>query len=82
MYVHGGQNTILLEDLFVLDLAAREWAEVALATSACAPSPRHSHALTVAEEKLYLFGGCDELGPAEQAMFCMALAPGGAALPK
>jgi hypothetical protein len=76
LFVHGGLNNLLLEDLFVLDLRAREWAEV-LILPAPAPSARHSHVLTVAENRLFLFGGCDELGPAERTMYCLQLGEDG-----
>ena len=76
LYVHGGQNNLLLEDFFVLDLRTREWAEVLL-EAGHAPTPRHSHSLAVAGSRLFLFGGCDELGPAERHMYCLQLGEDG-----
>ena len=73
MFVHGGQNSLLLlEDLFVLDLRAREWAEISIAPGP-APSPRHSHCMGVAGGRLFLLGGYDEMGLAGPTMFCMQL---------
>ena len=82
LYVHGGQNNLLLEDLFVLDLRAREWAEIVLPGAGPAPTPRHSHCLAVAGGRLLLFGGYDELGPAERRVHCLQLGQDGRPHPR
>ena len=73
MFVHGGQNSLLLlEDLFVLDLRTREWREIMVAPGP-APSPRHSHSMGVADGRLFMFGGYDEMGLTGPTMYCMQL---------
>ncbi len=57
--MHGGQSNFVLDDLFVLDLAAGAWAEVHAAGRP--PPPRHSHAAAAAGGRLWLFGGVDAL---------------------
>ena len=59
----------MLEDLFVLDLAKKEWTDVA--PGAHTPPPRHGHLMTVHADKLYMYGGYDELGAWSDAMFCL-----------
>lgn len=69
LFVHGGRNNFVLEDLFVLDLAKKEWTDVA--PGAHTPPPRHGHLMTVHDDKLYVYGGYDELGAWSDAMFCL-----------
>lgn len=69
LFVHGGRNNFVLEDLFVLDLAKKEWTDVA--AGAHTPPPRHGHLMTVHADKLYIYGGYDELGAWSDAMFCL-----------
>jgi len=58
-FVHGGQSNFVLDDLYVLDLAAGAWAEVHAAGRP--PPPRHGHAAAAAGGQLWLFGGVDAL---------------------
>lgn len=69
LFVHGGRNNFVLEDLFVLDLAKKEWTDVP--AGAHTPPPRHGHLMTVQADKLYMYGGYDELGAWSDAMFCL-----------
>ena len=69
LFVHGGRNNFVLEDMFVLDLAKKEWTDVA--PGAHTPPPRHCHLMTVHADKLYMYGGYDELGAWSDAMFCL-----------
>ena len=67
--MHGGRNNFVLEDMFVLDLARKEWTDVA--PGAHTPPPRHGHLMAVHADKLYMYGGYDELGAWSDAMFCL-----------
>ena len=69
LFVHGGRNNFVLEDMFVLDLARKEWTDVA--PGAHTPPPRHGHLMAVHADKLYMYGGYDELGAWSDAMFCL-----------
>lgn len=69
LFVHGGRNNFVLEDMFVLDLAKKEWTDIA--PGAHTPPPRHAHLMTVHADKLYMYGGYDELGAWSDAMFCL-----------
>ena len=55
--------------MFVLDLARKEWTDVG--AGAHTPPPRHAHLMTVHADKLYMYGGYDELGAWSDAMFCL-----------
>lgn len=69
LFVHGGRNNFVLEDMFVLDLAKKEWTDVL--PGAHTPPPRHGHLMTVHQDKLFMYGGYDELGAWSDAMFCL-----------
>lgn len=69
LFVHGGRNNFVLEDMFVLDLAKKEWTDVS--PGAHTPPPRHGHLMTVHQDKLFMYGGYDELGAWSDAMFCL-----------
>ena len=69
LFVHGGRNNFVLEDLFVLDLVKKEWTDVGPGSRT--PPPRHGHLMTVHADKLYMYGGYDELGAWSDAMFCL-----------
>lgn len=69
LFVHGGRNNFVLEDMFVLDLAKQEWTDVP--AGAHTPPPRHGHLMTVHQDKLFMYGGFDELGAWSDAMFCL-----------
>ena len=72
IFVHGGRASLLLDDLFLLDLAAKEWTEITVA--GFMPSARHGHTMWVSDDRLYLIGGDgDQLGLAY--MYSMQLSP-------
>ena len=67
LFVQGGRNNFVLEDMFVLDLLRKEWTEAL--PGAKGPPARHGHVLTVHADHLYLYGGYDELGAYSDSMF-------------
>lgn len=71
LFIHGGRNNFVLEDLFVLDLARKEWTDVVPGEHT--PPPRHSHLITLHADKLYMYGGYDQLGAWSDAMFCLPI---------
>ena len=67
LFVQGGRNNFVLEDMFVLDLLRKEWTEAL--PGAKGPPARHGHLLTVHGDHLYLYGGYDELGAYSDSVF-------------
>lgn len=61
VFLHGGRNNAVLDDLFVFDMMDRTWSEV-VTDSTRPPPARHSHILTVYKDELVLFGGQGTLG--------------------
>ena len=74
LFIHGGRNNFVLEDLHVLDFVDKVWTEVS--SVGRMPPPRHSHLMTMHKDHLYLFGGLDELGAQSMAMYRMHLPAG------
>jgi hypothetical protein len=60
MYLFGGFNTTLMNDLVLLDVEAMSWSTVA-PDSVALPAPRRCHALCATDDggRLWLFGGTD-----------------------
>ena len=71
LFVQGGRNNFVLEDMFVLDLLRKEWTEAL--PGAKGPPARHGHLMTVHADHLYLYGGYDELGAYSDSMFRLAV---------
>lgn len=61
LFLHGGKSNFVLEDVFVLDLVTKTWAEVSIGGEE-APPARHSHVTALHEGHLYMYGGLNELG--------------------
>jgi len=60
-FVHGGRASLLLDDLFLLNLSTKEWTEITI--EGFMPSARHGHTMWVSDDRLYLIGGDgDQLG--------------------
>jgi len=85
LFISGGRNNFVLEDLAVMDLISKSWLEVSLGDTA--PPPRHCHLVSVHDQALYLFGGLDDLGAPSLRLFklpvpraALAAAAGAAAL--
>lgn len=74
LFIHGGRNNFVLEDLHVLDFVSKTWTEISAVGRV--PPPRHSHLITVYKDHLYLFGGLDELGAQSFSMYRISLPPG------
>lgn len=53
----------------MLDLSKKEWTDVG--PGAHTPPPRHGHLMTVHADKLFMYGGYDELGAWSDAMYCL-----------
>jgi hypothetical protein len=62
MYLFGGFNTTLMNDMMMLDVDAMHWSSVA-PDSVALPSPRRCHTLCASSgddgKRLWLFGGTD-----------------------
>jgi N-acetylneuraminic acid mutarotase len=76
LYLHGGRNNFVLDDLFVLDLNTLVWAEVN--TIGRKPAARYLHSLSSSTSpdgvhSLWVYGGKDELGGVHITMFRMTL---------
>jgi hypothetical protein len=53
LFIHGGRNNFVLEDLHVLDFVNKSWTEIS--SVGRMPPPRHSHLLTM--HKVGVVGG-------------------------
>lgn len=72
--MHGGRNNFILDDMFVLDLGSHEWSSAASAEApGRRPPTRHGHIMTVHSERLYMFGGYDELGAYSSVLYSVAV---------
>jgi hypothetical protein len=65
IYLHGGRNNFVCDDMWMMSMTSLKWVEVK--TVGRAPPPRHTHLMTCfvnrqKEVRLYLYGGTDELG--------------------
>jgi hypothetical protein len=62
MYLFGGFNTTLMNDMMILDVEAMHWSSVP-PDSVALPSPRRCHTLCASSgddgKRLWLFGGTD-----------------------
>ncbi|KAJ1975876.1 tRNA methyltransferase ppm2 [Dimargaris xerosporica] len=77
LVVHGGINSqrVTLGDMFVVDIASRQWSSIRL--QPCGgqprhlPSPRHSHSLTFisASNSIWMVGGLLADGTADSGVF-------------
>lgn len=74
LFIQGGRNNFILEDLYVLDLMSSTWVEIPSAGRA--PPPRHGHLMVVHNQSLYLFGGQDDLGAATFNLYRLAVPHG------
>ena len=72
VFLHGGRNNAVLDDLFVYDLNERVWTEIAM-DQARAPPARHGHILCVFKDHLMFFGGQGTLGGAATNMYRLAI---------
>ncbi|KAK3273495.1 hypothetical protein CYMTET_18285 [Cymbomonas tetramitiformis] len=59
LFVHGGRNNFVLDDLFCMNSSTMTWMEVQ--TQGRTPPARHGHVLTCVGNSLYIYGGQDEL---------------------
>lgn len=50
LFIHGGRNNFVLEDLHVLDFMTKAWTEIS--AGGRTPPPRHSHLLTMDRDQL------------------------------
>lgn len=60
IYIHGGRNNFVCDDLWVVSMGTLLWSEVK--TTGRQPAPRHNHIITVTKNCLFVYGGTDELG--------------------
>ncbi len=68
LFLHGGRSNFVLDDVFVLDLVTKTWSEVVVAGGRASPS-RHAHISAVHADRLYIYGGLNELGtPSDQML--------------
>jgi Kelch motif len=68
--LHGGRSNFVLEDVFVLDLVTKTWAEVVVGGEEAGPA-RHSHVSAVHDGHLYIYGGLNELGSTSDNMMVL-----------
>ncbi len=74
LFIHGGRNNFVLEDLHVLNFVDKSWTEISCVGRL--PPPRHNHLMTMFKDHLYLFGGLDELGAQSVALYRIQLPSG------
>ena len=55
LFLHGGRASLLLDDLFTLDLTTKTWVEIL--AEGLLPSARLKHILCISSNRLYLTGG-------------------------
>mmetsp|Transcript_46212 Transcript_46212/g.88190 ORF Transcript_46212/g.88190 Transcript_46212/m.88190 type:complete len:1493 (-) Transcript_46212:386-4864(-) len=67
IYIHGGRNNFVCDDLWVVSMGTLLWSEVK--TTGRQPAPRHNHIITVTKNCLFVYGGTDELGGSSNALF-------------
>eukprot|EP00899_Mesostigma_viride_P013144 jgi/Mesvir1/21830/Mv04215-RA.1 len=76
LFLHGGKNNFVLGDAYVLDTGKLRWGQ--LVTDGRVPPPRFGHQSYVARcteyQRMYIFGGMDELGGQCFSMFYLDLA--------
>ena len=72
LYVHGGFGNFVLGNVFALDLATMMWRE--LGPFARAPPKVQGHCLAVHGDRLWLFGGTNELNAPMQRLYTLDLA--------
>ena len=60
LYIQGGRNNFVCDDVWVVSMSSLVWTEIK--TSGRTPPPRHSHIITVTKDTMYIYGGTDELG--------------------
>ena len=79
LYVHGGKNNFVLDDLWVLNLIRKEWSEIVVGSQSPHPA-RQMHLMDMWSDQLYIFGGSDDLGGMSDRLYRMKLPYGSAAL--
>lgn len=78
LYVHGGKNNFVLDDLWVLNLIRKEWSEIAVGSQSPHPA-RQMHIMDMSSDQLYIFGGSDDLGGMSDRLYRMKLPYGNTA---
>lgn len=72
MYVHGGKNNFVLDDLWILNLIKKEWSEIIVGNQSPAPA-RQMHIMDMFSDQLYIFGGSDDLGGISDRLYTIKL---------
>ena len=62
LWIRGGRNNFVLDDLFYLDLDTYTWYEANKFKTPVAPSPSYGQIMVEWESRLYLVGGTHEMG--------------------
>ena len=62
MWIRGGRNNFVLDDIFYLDLNTYTWYEANKLLSPIKPSPSFGQTMVEYMGNLYLVGGCHEMG--------------------
>ena len=79
LYVHGGKNNFVLDDLWMLNLIRKEWSEIVVGSQSPHPA-RQMHIMDMWSDQLYIFGGSDDLGGMSDRLYKMKLPYGNMAL--
>ncbi len=80
LYVHGGKNNFVLDDLWVLNLIKKEWSEISAGSQSPLPA-RQMHIMDLSSDQLYIFGGFDDLGGVSDRLHAIKLPYGSTTAP-